>query len=380
MGPYCYEITDDIDNTGMTPLKAADADAYIVQRMSSTESPNYFYTTDFKTFKQLSDVHPETAYNWLTSELINWPLPDGTISQGVLYKPQNFDPKKKYPVIFYYYEKFSDKLNTYLPVQPSSGTINIPWFVSHGYLVFTPDIHYKIGYPGNSALNAVVSAARYLSSLSYVDSLNMGIQGQSFGGYETNYIVTHSNLFKAACSVSGLSDIVSFYTGIWGSTNPADFVEMGQLRMGQKLWDDPGLYIENSPVFFANRVTTPILLMCNENDPAFYLQGISFFNALRRLGKRVWMLQYDKEGHELEKDVDTKDYTIRLSQFFDYYLKAQRAPDWMIEGVPAYKKGYDAGLELEPTGVAPGTGLLSIEEQRRVDSLQFRKPITVTIN
>src|SRR5690606_9969136 len=122
----------------------------------ATSSPNYFFTTDFKRFAPLSNVYPEQNYNWLTTELITWKMPDGHYSHGVLYKPEDFDPARKYPLILYYYEKLSDLLHVYLPPDAAHGSVNIPWLVSNGYLVFTPDIHYKPGATGQSACDAVV--------------------------------------------------------------------------------------------------------------------------------------------------------------------------------------------------------------------------------
>lgn len=341
------------------PLKAKNVSAYIVRRENSNESPNYFSTTDFKSFQTLTDLHPEKEYNWLTTELITWKTFDGSTSQGVLYKPENFDPKKKYPIIFYYYEKLSDNLHKFIEPEYSIGPLNIPEYVSNGYLVFTPDIHYKVGNPGKSAYNSVVSAAMYLSKMPWVDTKRMGLQGHSFGGYETYYIVTHSHLFAAAQAGEGLTDFIS-EMGDMGADGDAmhDFVQTGQYRMGSLLWEHPELYIHNSPIFFANYVTTPLLIMDNKNDDAVrFNQGFEMFTALRRLGKKAWMLQYDGYGHTVY-GIASKDFTIRMRQFFDYYLKDIPAPKWMVEGIPAIDKGILNGLELEPPGVKPGPGLL----------------------
>ncbi len=131
----------------------------------------------------MTTLVPQKNYNWYTTEHVHWKLPDGKPSEGILYKPENFDPAKKYPLIFYYYERDADCLNFYLNPEPSNGRINIPWFVSNGYLVFVTDIYYRNGYPGRSALNSVESAAKYLSRYPWVDSRHMGIQGHSFGGF-----------------------------------------------------------------------------------------------------------------------------------------------------------------------------------------------------
>ncbi|WP_188316175.1 alpha/beta hydrolase family protein [Chitinophaga agrisoli] len=343
MQPAYYDL-------GRMPIiKAAKTGLYIFQRMSATDYPNYYATTDFKTFRQLSYLQPEKKYNWLTAELVQWPTPDGDIAEGILYKPEDFDPHKKYPLIFYMYERFSDRLHAYLTPAPADGPLNIPYFVSNGYLVLAPDIHYKIGAPMKSAYNTVVSGARYLSRFEWVDTARMGIQGHSWGAYETNYIITHTSLFAAAMSAAGVSDLVSSYGSIsHGGVSRQHFYEMNQTRIGATLWERPDLYIENSAIFHADKVTTPLLMLGNKEDGAVpFAQGVELFTALRRLGKKVWMLQYDGEGHIVGEDAAAKDYSIRQMQFFNHYLKAAPAPQWMIRGIPAYMKGKDKGLQLE---------------------------------
>ncbi|POY37918.1 hypothetical protein C3K47_05165 [Solitalea longa] len=361
MGPYLFHWKD---LTAFAPLKARDANLWIVQRKSAAESANFFTTTDFKTFTPLSNAYPEKDYNWLTSELMSWKDENGKVMQGVLYKPENFDPNKKYPIIFDYYEKRSHEMNLYRSPELSRDRINIPLFVSRGYLVYTPDVYYAKGEAGKSALKAVVGAAKMLSSYPWVDTAKMGLQGHSFGGLETNYIVTHSNIFAAAMSASGVSDYISIYNVYSGPVSMQYMTEHGQLRVGGNLWENLEQYIENSAVLNADKVTTPLLLMSNKGDGNVpFTQGLEFFLSLRRLGKKAWLLQYDGEGHSLLNEAATKDYTIRMDQFFDHYLKGAPAAKWMLEGVPAAEKGIKNGLELsaekDANGkpVTPGPGL-----------------------
>jgi dipeptidyl aminopeptidase/acylaminoacyl peptidase len=306
----------------------------------------------------LTDIQPQTAYNWMRSELIHWKTIDGTTSTGILYKPENFDPGKKYPIIFDYYERRSDELNLYIRPKASQDRINIAWYVSNGYLVCVPDIHYVRGEPGRSAYICIVSAARYLSKMPWVDGKKMGIQGHSFGGYETEFVVTHSTLFAAACAASGLSDLISWYGSVPRSGNPKFSSERQQDRMGATLWQIPDRYIDNSPIFKADKVSTPLLLMNNKGDGTVpFAQGVELFTALRRLGKRVWMLQYDGGGHSVQWGKDAMDYSIRMAQFFDHYLKDAPAPKWMTRGIPAKMKGIDDGLAPDQEIGTPGAGL-----------------------
>lgn len=305
------------------PIKAKDTAIYLVQRMSATSAPNLFITTDFINYRAITNFQPQADYNWLTAELT---------AEGLLYKPENFAPARRYPVIFHYYEKSSDGLHRYLAPQPGAGDLNIPWYVSHGYLVFVPDIKTETGHPGLSAAKAVVKAAKFLSAFPWVDKEHMGLQGHSFGGYITNYLVTCSNLFAAAQSSAGPADFFSGYGSIRKQTGTAmqALYEKGQNNMGVPPWQHPALYIENSPVLHVHKVTTPLLLMHNENDNAVPVaQSIEMFTALRRLQKPVWLIQYKDEGHQLFNDQNRLDFEIRQQAFFDYYLKKGPLPEWM---------------------------------------------------
>src|SRR5581483_185656 len=273
------------------------------------------------------------------------------MDEGILYRPEDFDPARRYPIIFYYYERMSDGLHNYLMPGFCEGKMNIPWFVSRGYLVFCPDIYYIRGDPGAGIYDCVVSAAKMMGERPWVDRHRMGIQGHSFGGYETNYLVTSTNSFAAAASAAGVTDLISMSGDAGFATNAGQYVvEFGLFRMKVPLWKDPAAYISNSPVFQADKVVTPLLIMQNKGDDAVpWGQGVEFFTALRRLGKPVWMLQYDHQGHRLYGR-SVIDYTIRLTQFFDHYLKGGPEPRWMSAGVPARWKGIDDGLELMGDG------------------------------
>jgi dienelactone hydrolase len=334
----------------VNPTKAKQAEVYIVGRMNVQEAANVYSTADFKNFTRLSEINPQQKeYNWLTSELVKWKMFDGKEAEGLLFKPENFDPKKKYPVIFYFYEKDADDLYNYRAPAPSASTVNIAYFVSNGYLVFDPNIYYKNGEPGESAYNSVVSAAKHMAKQPWVDSTKMAIQGQSWGGYQVAYLVTRTKMFAAAGAGAPVANMTSAYGGIrWGTGLNRQFqYEHSQSRIGATLWQKPDLYLKNSPLFKADKVATPLLIMHNDADGAVpWYQGIEYFTALRRLGKKVWMLQYNGEDHNLVERRNRKDLSIRLAQFFDHYLKGAPAAKWIAEGVPATDKGVDWGTEI----------------------------------
>jgi hypothetical protein len=346
-GPYIYAaIPYAVYLDARRPVKAQDANMYLVSRQTASSTNNYFSTTDFKTFKPLTNLHPEKGYNWYTTELIAYKTTDGRRQKGILYKPENFNKGTKYPVIFNCYEKKSENLNGFIYPEYSDGDINIPYFVSRGYLVFTPDINYKRGAIGESALQSIIGGADYLAKLSFVNAQKMAICGHSFGGFETLYTITHSNLFAAAFADAGISNFISQYGNVFlpdgGSLQ--SFVETGQIRMGSSLWEKPAIYINNSSIFSADKVNTPLLMVNNKMDAIVHFeQGLQMFLALRRLGKKAWLLQYDDEVHTVMQPKNRKDLTVRLTQFFDYYLKDAPCPVWMIKGIPAKLKGIETG-------------------------------------
>ncbi|MEO6613388.1 MAG: prolyl oligopeptidase family serine peptidase [Chitinophagaceae bacterium] len=300
---------------------------------------------------KLSSINPQQKdYNWGTAELFNWKVYNGKDATGIVYKPENFDPKKKYPMIVYFYEKLSQDLYDYKEPAPIRSAINVPFFVSRGYIIFMPDIEYKIGYPGKSAYDYIVSGARALVKKGWVDSSNMALQGHSWGGYQAAQVATMTKLFKAVWAGAPVANMTSAYGGIrWESGVNRQFqYEKTQSRIGGTLWEKLPLYLENSPLFHLDKVTSPMVIMSNDADGAVpWYQGIELFTGLRRLGKKVWMFNYNGQGHGLTQRQDMRDYQIRMQQFFDWILKGEKPAKWITEGLPAVKKGKEWGLEIE---------------------------------
>lgn len=296
----------------------------------------------------LHQPNPQQAqYNWGTAELFTWKAYTGKMAEGIIYKPEDFDSKKKYPMIAYFYERSSDGLYGYSAPAPTPSRLNIPFFVSRGYIVFVPDIWYKIGYPGQGAYDYIVSGTRAVVAKGYVDSTKLGLQGQSWGGYQIAHVITRTPLYAAAWAGAPVANMTSAYGGIrWGTGLNRQFqYEKTQSRIGASLWEKPNLYIENSPLFHFPKVKTPVVVMANDADGAVpWYQGIEMFTALRRLGKQVWMLNYNNEDHNLVERKNRKDIQIREQQFFDYLLKGEKPAKWIAEGVPAVMKGRDWGL------------------------------------
>jgi dienelactone hydrolase len=351
MGPYlryCKEADWDWMD------KARDANTYILKCSRIDVYPNLEVTDNFRTFTRISDLAPEKNINWLTSELVKWTTFDGRPGMGILYKPRDFDSTKKYPILFYFYELLSNHLHLYMEPDWTGSRINIPWFVSRGYIVFCPDIYYTLGDPGKGIYNYVVSAASMMKSKPWVDGSRMGIQGHSFGGFEANLLVTKTNLFAAAASAAGATDMVSNDgEASFGGCAGQSYTETGQYRMKVPVVENLPAYIRNSAVLGADKVTTPLLMMHCKKDPAVpWGQAVEFFTALRWLGKTAYLLQYDDGGHWVD-GASAVDYTMRLTQFFDHYLKGAPEPKWMAEGIPAKLKGIESGLDYSTTRVSP---------------------------
>lgn len=335
-------------------VKALDSPKTIAFLKGNFKEPMdlYLTTDDWNTQTRITSINPQQKdYLWGDVRMVHWDAYDGTSLKGLLYTPENLNPDGKYPMMIYFYEKNSENLYRYYSPAPSRSIINIPFYVSRGYVVFVPDIVYKDGHPGESAYNCICAGAEAMcEQFPFIDKSKMAIQGQSWGGYQTAYLVTRTDMFAAAGAGAPVGNMTSAYGGIrWesGSSRIPQY-EYGQSRIGKTLWEDGGLdlYIENSPVFFAPNVKTPVLIMHNDADGAVpWYQGIEFFMSLRRLGKPAWLLEYNNEAHNLLERRNCKDLSIRLQQFFDYYLKDAPEPVWMKTGIPYERKGNYFGYE-----------------------------------
>jgi dipeptidyl aminopeptidase/acylaminoacyl peptidase len=302
----------------------------------TSQDRNWWITFDFRYFKQITFEKPQKYYNWFTKTMIKWRGVNGQNHRGILYKPENFDSSKKYPIIMRIYSNMTERMFELGRPYWCTSDINSIWFVSRGYLVFEPDISIaNKGEIATTALETVESAAQYLSRYTWIDKTKIGLSGTSFGGYEVNYIISHSNLFAAAAPACAVVNLTSNYGELrgwpsgWAGPNQFNY-EYGQMRMGSTLWERPSAYIKNSPVFSANKVQTPIFMLHNKEDGNVpWHQGIEWFMALRRLGKRAWLVQYTGEGHSLLSERNQVDYTKKLESFFDFYLKGKPLPFWM---------------------------------------------------
>ena len=329
---------------------AQDSDQIIFTKQNFTTFPDLLSTEKFKKIAVISNANPQQKnYNWGTAELVSWTSLDGIPLEGLLIKPENFDPQKKYPLLVNFYEKSSDGLNRHSIPAPGRSTINYSFYASRGYVIFLPNIHYIEGYPGQSAYNSVIPGVTSLIEKGFIDKDHIGVQGHSWGGYQIAYLVTKTYIFKCAEAGAPVPNMISAYGGIrwWTGLSRMFQYEQTQSRIGGTLWEYPLRYIENSPIFFVDKINTPLLIMHNDADGHVpWYQGIEFFVALRRLNKPAWMLNYQGEPHWPLKLQNQIDFNIRMSQYFDYYLKEAAMPKWMQTGVSALELGIHQNLEL----------------------------------
>jgi dipeptidyl aminopeptidase/acylaminoacyl peptidase len=331
--------------------KARDANDVVFRRNTFRRCPDIWSsTTDFKTIKRISNINPhQDEYKWGNVELIEWKATDGQTLDGLLYKPDDFDPAKKYPLLVYFYERRSDNLHSYYAPAAGRSIINFSFYVSRGYALFVPDIPYQTGEPGPSAVNSVLSGTQAVVDMGFIDEKRIGMQGHSWGGYQAAYLVTKTDMFACAESGAPVSNMTSAYGGIrWGTGLSRMFqYERTQSRIGDTLWNARDKYKENSPLFYADKINTPLLILHNDEDGAVpWYQGIELFVAMRRLEKPAWLLNYNGDPHWVMGNENRRDFAIRMQQFFDHYLKAAPEPEWMAVGVPAVEKGENFGLEL----------------------------------
>jgi len=325
------------DDALFSLLKAKKSDIYVYSRQTDRDYGD-FYVTDgmLKKGRRLTEANPQqNQYLWSAgARLVDYSSDKGDKLQAALFLPAGYEAGKSYPTIVYIYEKLSQRLNAY--DAPRAYSFNKSVYTSRGYAVLMPDITYQINDPGMSAVWCVLPALKAAIDTGIVDPDRVGLHGHSWGGYQTAFLVTQTKMFRAAVAGAPLTNMLSMYNSIYWNTGSANqpIFESSQGRFKGGYWDNLEAYTRNSPVYFAERVDTPLMILHNDKDGAVdWNQGIEYFNTLRRLGKPVVMLQYKGENHGLRIPANRKDYGIRMREFFDHHLRNLPAPEWLSEGV-----------------------------------------------
>ncbi|MFN8574822.1 MAG: prolyl oligopeptidase family serine peptidase [Gemmatimonadaceae bacterium] len=300
--------------------------------------------------RRLTDANPQLRTLALAStQLITYLDADGRTRYGVVYLPPNYSRSTRYPTLFNIYEDFYD--------DAFDATVNV--LTANGYVVVKPSVGFEIGYPGEAWAKGVTAAANALVTAGIADSSRLGVFGTSYGGYATNLLITQTNRFKAAVNISGKVDVISFYTDSprLGVRN-VHAAEKSQDRLGATLWQQPQKYIAQSAIFFADRITTPLMLVTGQQDPNVPADNTrEMFYALRRLGKQVTWVDYMNSGHGTPgtNAAEFIDFHNRLLRFFGKHLKGEAAGR-AVEGVSLLG---DSLYRAVPAGTARG----SMEQQ-----------------
>jgi dipeptidyl aminopeptidase/acylaminoacyl peptidase len=325
--------------------KADSSDRVIFTQQSFTEFPDIWVSkTDFAAPKKISDVNPQIKdFAWGKRVLVDYTNSKGQKLQATVTLPANYQPGKKYPTLVYFYELLSNTHNQFSqPVYDDRPHFST--YASNGYVIVQPDIVYETGKPGSSALDCVTSAVKKVIELGYADPTHIGLQGHSWGGYETSFILTQTDMFKAVVTGAPPADLVSMYDQLYKQTGTVNhgIFEIGQVRMGEGAtpWTAKALYESQSPVHNVRNIKTPFLILQGTSDGAVdWVQGLELYNAARRWGKEVIFLSYPNEPHHLAVKENQKDFQIRMKQYFDHYLMDKPSPKWMTDGVPQTQKG-----------------------------------------
>lgn len=334
--------------------KAKEGQGVLFRKQNTLDFPDIYLTDiNFKNPAKISNANPQQQdYIWTQeAKIIDWKSYNGEDLRGLVYLPEDFDTTKSYPLLVYFYETYTENKNRHYTPRPTASIIFATEYASAGYVVFMPDIHYRPGQPGKDAYNSIMSGTdKMLELYPNIDSTRMGLQGQSWGGYQTAQLITMTNRYKAAMAGAPVSNMLSAYGGIrWTSgLNRMFQYEHTQSRIGKTIWEDRDRYVENSPLYGVPKIETPLLIMHNDNDGAVpWYQGIELFVAMKRLDRPVWMLNYNGDEHNLMKPANRMDLSIRMRQFFDHYLLDKEAPDWLLYGIPAMDKEKNHGIQHE---------------------------------
>jgi dipeptidyl aminopeptidase/acylaminoacyl peptidase len=255
-------------------------------------------------------------------EVISWKSADGTVVEGVLYKPADFDPAKKYPLLVVIHggptgvDTPAIAPDTYYPIER---------FIAKGALVLRPNYRGSAGYGGKfRALNVrnlglgdyadVISGVDFLISKGFVDKTRIGSMGWSEGGYISAFIATSSDRFKAVSVGAGISDWMTYYVG-------TDITPFTRQYLLATPWSDPGVYRKTSPITYVTKATTPTLIQHGGADKRVPLaNSYELRQALEDQGVPVKMVVYDGFGHPINKPKQQRAVMEENENWFDHYI------------------------------------------------------------
>lgn len=341
IGEYAYKVMK----------SSSDLKTYLYQKQSYKDDRDLWISdSKFRKPYRVTHANPQQKdYNWGSVQIVEWTNYDGVANRGLLFLPEDYKKGKSYPTIVNFYETHTGEKNIYHAPSYSPAMLDVTTYVSNGYIIFMPDVNFKIGEPGKSSYNAVVSGTKDLIEKGIIDPKRVGLQGHSWSGYQTAYLVTKTDMFTCVNIGAPIVNMTSAYNGVReGSGMPRMFMyEDWQCRMGKPMWDILDKYIESSPVLYADKIKTPTLIFhCDKDEAVSFYEGRSLFLALRRLQVPAWMTNYKGEGHFVNKPEAMADWSRRMQQFFDHYLNNTPMPRWMAEGINVNERGYDQKFDF----------------------------------
>jgi dipeptidyl aminopeptidase/acylaminoacyl peptidase len=344
-----------VDKSVGRPVTAREADRMVFTQQTFVEFPDYWVSdTRFRSPRKVTDANPQQVdFAWSPGRvLIDYVDERGNKLQGTLALPAGYQEGKRYPMLVYFYERMSQQHHSYsMPTYDDRPHMST--YASNGYLVLQPDIVYTTGRPGSSALDDLTAAVNTVIELGYADPDRIGLQGHSWGGYQSSFVVTQTDLFAAVVTGAPPTNLISFYNTLYRSSGTVQqgITEVGQVRMGTTPVEDFELYVSQSPVHQAHKITTPFMILHGTADGAVdWMQGLEYYNMARRLGKEVIFLSYPDEAHHLNQRNNQIDFQIRMMQYFDHHLKDAQPAKWMTDGVPHLERDY-----ANPREMADGT-------------------------
>jgi dipeptidyl aminopeptidase/acylaminoacyl peptidase len=339
----------------LTKARDVSVLAYTIEDVD--DSPDYFVGgPTLRDARQVTQTNPFHAdYAWGDSELLNYENTWGEPLQGALFYPANYEPGRQYPMIVYIYEVVAPSVRQYT-VPSDRSAYNTSVFTSLGYFVYRADITYRDRNPGLSAVEALEPAVARALETGMIDSSRVGLVGHSWGGYQTAFAVTQTDIFSAAVAGAPLTNLTSMYLSVYWNSGGTDarIFEISQGRMEVPFWEDVDSYLANSPVFHVDKLNTPLLVAHGTEDGAVdYNQGVEYYNAARRAGKDFVLLSYNGENHGNRQKANQIDYHRRILEWFGHYLKGDPAPDWITKGLP-----YEDQQRMLKMGVTSKTAII----------------------